>query len=37
VVYQKDLGRQTARLAQRMSAFNPGSTWSKADVAALSR
>jgi hypothetical protein len=37
VVYQKDLGRQTARLAQRMSTFNPGSTWSKADVAALSR
>lgn len=37
VVYQKDLGRETARIAARMSEFNPDKTWSKADVAALTR
>lgn len=27
VVYQKDLGPQTAALAEKMTAFNPDSTW----------
>jgi Protein of unknown function (DUF2950) len=27
IVYQKDLGPNTARLAERMTAFNPDSTW----------
>jgi hypothetical protein len=27
IVYQKDLGANTARLAERMTAFNPDSTW----------
>ena len=32
VVYQKDLGPQTARIAWGMTSFNPDNTWSKADV-----
>ena len=28
-VYQKDLGPNTARLAERMTSFNPDSTWQK--------
>ena len=30
-VYQKDLGTHTARLAERMTSFNPDSTWKKVD------
>ena len=30
-VYQKDLGAHTARLAERMTSFNPDSTWKKVD------
>ena len=29
VVFQKDLGPRTAELAERMTAFNPDSSWSK--------
>jgi len=31
-VYQKDLGPRTAEIAERMSEFNPDSTWTKADT-----
>jgi hypothetical protein len=31
VVYQKDLGDDTARIASRMSAFDPGEGWQKAE------
>jgi hypothetical protein len=31
VVYQKDLGRQTAKTAQAMKLFNPDSTWKKVE------
>jgi hypothetical protein len=27
VVYEKDLGRQTATLARQMPSFNPNKTW----------
>ena len=27
VVYQKDLGKNTAAIAQKMTRFNPDSTW----------
>jgi hypothetical protein len=30
VVYQKDLGKNTAKTAKAMTAFNPGSGWKKA-------
>jgi Protein of unknown function (DUF2950) len=33
-VYQKDLGSHTARLAERMTSFNPDETWKKVDVPA---
>ena len=33
-VYQKDLGPHTARLAERMTSFNPDSTWKKVDAPA---
>ena len=33
-VYQKDLGPHTARLAERMTSFNPNSSWKKVDVTA---
>ena len=28
-VFEKDLGPNTAKLAERMSAFNPDKTWQK--------
>jgi hypothetical protein len=31
VVFQKDLGPRTSRIASRMSEFNPDKTWQKAD------
>src|SRR6516164_1105857 len=31
-VYQKDLGRDTATLAEEMTAYNPDKTWTKADT-----
>jgi hypothetical protein len=34
VVYQKDLGPQTVRLASRISSFNPDQTWKKVTVEA---
>ena len=33
-VYQKDLGPHTARLAERMTSFNPDNTWKKVDAPA---
>jgi hypothetical protein len=33
-VYQKDLGPHTARLAERMTSFNPDGSWTKVDVPA---
>ena len=30
-VFQKDLGPDTARLAERMSEFNPDKTWQKVE------
>ena len=32
-VYEKDLGPNTAKLAERMTAYNPDSTWHKVEVA----
>jgi hypothetical protein len=32
-VYQKDLGRNTAKVAEDMVAFNPDKTWTKVDTA----
>lgn len=32
VVYEKDLGRRTDYLAQRIIAYNPDQTWTKADI-----
>jgi hypothetical protein len=29
VVYEKDLGKQTAEAAKAMKSFNPDSTWKK--------
>ena len=37
VVFQKDLGPETAAVAQRMSSFNPDSTWEKADTTTAAR
>ena len=31
VVYQKDLGKQTAALAKAMKEYNPDSSWQKAE------
>ena len=31
-VFQKDLGERTARIAERMTSFNPDQTWKKVDV-----
>ncbi len=31
VVYQKDLGRNTAKAVQAMKFFNPDSTWKKVE------
>ena len=36
-IFQKDLGERTARIAERMSAFNPDQTWKKVDVSGLTR
>ena len=35
VVYQKDLGANTTRLAESMKRFNPDRTWQKVDAVAL--
>lgn len=32
-VFQKDLGERTAKLAERMTSFNPDQTWKKVEVA----
>jgi len=32
VVYEKDLGPETARQAGAISLFNPGEGWKKADM-----
>lgn len=37
VVFEKDLGPRTARLAERMTSFNPDQTWKKVDVIASPR
>ena len=34
-IWQKDLGAQTAQLAERMTSFNPDQTWKKVDTAEL--
>lgn len=34
IVFQKDLGDRTARIAERMNSFNPDQTWKKVDVTA---
>ena len=31
-VFEKDLGPRTARLAERMTSFNPDQTWKKVAV-----
>jgi DUF2950 family protein len=31
-VFEKDLGRNTAKIASRMTAFNPDRTWTKVEV-----
>jgi hypothetical protein len=31
IVYQSDLGEDTAKLASRMPAFDPGPTWKRVD------
>lgn len=36
-VFQKDLGERTAKLAERMTSFNPDQTWKKVDVTTLPR
>ncbi len=36
-VFQKDLGERTAKLAERMTSFNPDQTWKKVDVTASPR
>jgi hypothetical protein len=33
-VFQKDLGDRTAKIAERMTSFNPDQTWKKVDVTA---
>ena len=37
VVYQKDLGPETARHAERINSFNPDQTWKMVPLAAASR
>ena len=34
-IWQKDLGTQTAQLAERMTSFNPDQTWKKVDASEL--
>ena len=36
-VFQKDLGDRTARIAERMTSFNPDQTWKKVEVTAPAR
>ena len=36
-VYEKDLGRATARIAERITAYNPDQTWRKVSDSALQR
>ena len=36
-VYQKDLGPDTAEIAERMMSFNPDSTWKKVDTTEATR
>jgi len=36
-VFQKDLGDRTARIAERMTSFNPDQTWKKVDVTVPTR
>jgi hypothetical protein len=36
-VYQKDLGSDTAEIAERMTSFNPDSTWEKVDTTEATR
>jgi hypothetical protein len=36
-VFQKDLGKHTAKLAERMTSFNPDQTWKRVDVTAPER
>ena len=36
-VFQKDLGLNTARIAERMSSFNPDKTWQKVDDTTLTK
>jgi len=37
VVYQKDLGPETARLAERINSFNPDQTWKMVPNATAAR
>jgi hypothetical protein len=37
VVFQKDLGPETAALAQKMTSFDPDQTWEKADTSVATR
>ena len=36
-VFQKDLGHDTANIAEDMTSFNPDQTWTKVDVAEPAR
>ena len=36
-VYEKDLGPNTAKLAERMTAYNPNSTWHKVESPTASK
>jgi hypothetical protein len=36
-IFQKDLGERTAKIAERMTSFNPDQTWKKVDVLALEK
>jgi hypothetical protein len=36
-VFQKDLGERAAKLAERMTSFDPDQTWKKVDVTAPPR
>ena len=36
-IYQKDLGPETAEIAEKMTTFNPDSTWSKVDTSVSAR
>jgi hypothetical protein len=35
VVYEKNLGSQTHRIAERMRLFDPDRSWNKADLSGL--